>query len=67
MTEELRIWTNGYSNEELVGYEIVCWPECQMLMEIDGFREHSFLINDLYGISKYGSSAYVVEQEFLNQ
>lgn len=42
MTEELRIWTNGYSNEELVGYEIVCWPECQMLMEIDGFREHSF-------------------------
>ncbi len=46
-------------------YIVVEWPESQKLMELDGFRENSYLINDEQGISEYGSSAYFVNAEWL--
>lgn len=64
--EELQIWSGLYDEDELEGYEIVCWPESQDLMEIEGYRRHSYLIDDDFGIDKYGSSAYVVEKEWFD-
>lgn len=48
-------------------YEIIQWPEIQDLMEKDGFRENAYLVNDEQGISEYGSSAYFVNKEWLDQ
>lgn len=51
-------------------YEIVCWPESQMLMEKEGFFENCSLINSERGIEEYGYSAYLVDkdwyQKFIN-
>ena len=38
-------------------FEVVCWPESQMLMELDGFEENSYLVNDDMGLHEFGSSA----------
>lgn len=46
-------------------YIIVQWPDSQTLMELDGFKEHSYLINDDRGMADFGSSAYFVEKEWL--
>lgn len=43
---------------------IVCWPESQMLMEKKGFHANCTLINSEKGLEKYGSSAYLVEEEW---
>lgn len=48
-------------------YEVVCWPEVQSLMELDGFEEHSYLVNDEKGLEDFGSSAYFVEVEWLKE
>lgn len=45
---------------------IVCWPDTQELMEREGFHKHSWLINDEYGIKRFGSCAYVVEESWLD-
>lgn len=60
-------WMYGYSDTELMGYEIVCWPESQDCMEIADFYHHAYLINDDEGLEKYGSSAYVVEKSWLEE
>lgn len=46
-------------------YEIITWPEVQELMELDGFRENSYLINDEKGMEDFGSSAYFVSVNWL--
>lgn len=46
---------------------IVCWPESQNLMELDGFRENCSLINGERGLETYGSSAYLVNEEWYNE
>ena len=43
-------------------YIVVTWPEIQELMEEEGFKEHSYLINDDKGMEDFGSSAYFVEK-----
>lgn len=48
-------------------YVIVEWPDIQFLMTESGFNEHACLINDDEWVSKYGSSAYFVEEEWLNR
>lgn len=48
-------------------FEIVCWPDVQHLMEIEGFRENSYLITDEKGLQEYGSSAYFVRHEWLSK
>ena len=42
------------------GMKIVTWPESQLLMEHPDFENECLLINDEYGLDKYGSSAYWV-------
>lgn len=48
-------------------YEVVCWPEIQDLMELDGFEENAYLVNDEKGIEDFGSSAYFVDVEWLKE
>lgn len=64
---EVSIWPCGYTDEELVGYEVVLWPDSQDLMELDGFWENSYLINDEDGLEKFGSSAFVVDKSWLEK
>lgn len=42
-------------------YVVVQWPEIQEIMTIEGFEEHSYLIND----KDFGSSAYFVDYDWL--
>lgn len=48
-------------------FEVVCWPESQMLMELDGFEENSYLVNDDRGLHEFGSSAYFVNRKWLEE
>ena len=48
-------------------FEVVCWPESQMLMEVDGFEENSYLVNDDKGLLEFGSSAYFVNRKWLEE
>ena len=48
-------------------FEVVCWPESQMLMELDGFEENSYLVNDDMGLLEFGSSAYFVNSKWLEE
>ena len=45
-------------------FEVVCWPESQMLMELDGFEENSYLVNDDKGMLEFGSSAFFVNRKW---
>lgn len=47
-------------------YIVVEWPESQNLMEKDWFNECE-LINSDFGISEYGSSAYLVPENRYNE
>lgn len=46
--------------------KVVTWPECQDLMCYEGFDENSELINSEKGLDLYGSSAYYVDEDWLN-
>lgn len=46
-------------------YVVVQWPEIQEIMTIEGFKEHSYLINDTKGMEDFGSSAYFVDYDWL--
>lgn len=46
-------------------YTVVTWPEVQLLLDSEGFREHSYLISDEQGLDDFGSSAYFVETEWI--
>ena len=48
-------------------FEVVCWPESQMLMELDGFEENSYLVNDDRGLLEFGSSAFYVNRKGLEE
>lgn len=48
-------------------FEVVCWPESQMLMELDGFEENSYLVNDNRGLLEFGSSAFFVNRKWLEE
>ena len=48
-------------------FEVVCWPESQMLMELDGFEENSYLVNDDRGLHEFGSSAFFVNRKWLDE
>lgn len=50
-----------------MSYEIVCWPESQILMGKEGFYENCSLINSQRGLDEYGSSAFLVDQEWYNK
>ena len=46
-------------------YEVITWPDIQYFMDIPGFRENAYLINDSKGLDDFGSSAYFVNSERL--
>ncbi len=46
-------------------YEVVTWPDVQLLMDLDGFYENSYLVNDDAGMKDFGSSAYFVNTKWL--
>lgn len=46
-------------------YEVITWPDIQYFMDIPGFRENAYLINDSKGLDDFGSSAYFVNSEWL--
>ena len=48
-------------------YIVIQWPEIQLYMNCEGFREHAFLINDEYGMDTFGSSAYFVEEAWAKE
>lgn len=47
-------------------YVVIMWPESQDLMDREGFEENCHLINDDKGLGEYGSSAYFVDENWLN-
>ena len=65
-----RIYKNNRKTPILImdkNFEIVCWPESQELMAFEGFDENSELINSERGLDLYGSSAYYVDKEWLQE
>ena len=48
-------------------FEVVCWPESQTLMDIDGFDENAYLVNDDKGLLEFGSAAYLVKRRWLEE
>lgn len=48
-------------------YTVIQWPEIQAYMDIPGFRDNSYLVNDelVKGIEDFGSSAYFVDVQWL--
>lgn len=46
-------------------YEVVMWPECQELMDKEGWENNSYLISDDRGLNDFGSSAYFVKKSWL--
>lgn len=51
-------------NQDSFMYEVQVWPDVQILMELDGFKDNSVLIIEEPLFSKYGSSAYLVNVEW---
>lgn len=45
-------------------YIVIQWPEIQEFMEIEDFRENSYLINDEKGLEDFDSSAYFVKYDW---
>lgn len=48
-------------------YTIIEWPKIQDLMDLEGFEENAYLINDEKGIENFGSSAYFVNTSWLKE
>lgn len=69
LSDKLQTYQGSYNKRNLKkdGLCIVCWPESQTLCEMDNFCEHAWLINDTYGLNRFGSCAYVVEEDWYCQ
>lgn len=50
-----------------MAYIVIQWPDSQYYMGLEGFKENSYLINDKKGMKDFGSSAYFVNEEWLNE
>ncbi len=48
-------------------FEIVTFPDVQYLMEMDGFNENAYLVNDENGLAEFGSSAYFVRCSWMRR
>jgi len=49
------------------GFVVISWPESQLYMGLEGFKENSYLINDDKGLGDFGSSSYFVKRSWINQ
>lgn len=68
LSDKLEMYNGSYNKRTLKkeGLCIVIWPESQDLFCKPNFWEHAWLINDPYGLNRFGSSAYVVEESWFN-
>ena len=46
-------------------YIVIQWPEIREYVDLKGFRDNSYPINDGKGINDFGISAYFVNKEWL--
>lgn len=69
LSDKLEMYNGSYNKRTLKeeGLCIVTWPESQDLFSKTDFWQHAWLINDPYGLNRFGSSAYVVEEAWLNK
>lgn len=66
LSDKLEMYNGSYNKRTLKneGLCIVTWPDSQELCEMPNFWEHAWLINDDYGLRRFGSCAYVVEENW---
>lgn len=48
-------------------YKVIQWPDIQELMDKSGFEDNSYLINDDKGLDDFGSSAYFINLQWLEE
>jgi hypothetical protein len=48
-------------------YKVIQWPDIQELMDKPGFEDNSYLINDDKGLDDFGSSAYFINLQWLEE
>ena len=48
-------------------YTVVQWPDIQELMDKPGTEDNSYLINDDKGLDDFGSSAYFINLQWLEE
>jgi len=46
-------------------FTVICWPDIQQFMDVEGFRDNTHLINDDTLYEEYGDSAYFVRKQWL--
>ena len=63
LLNDLKLYVDNIN--KMTTYTVVTWPEVQLLLDLEEFKEHSYLINDDRGLDDFGSSAYFVETEWL--
>ena len=65
----VQIWDGSLDEDELEkeGYDIVTWPDSQIIFDKEDFFDHCWLINDEEGYNTYGSCAYVVDKDWFNK
>lgn len=73
--------TNGVHNDDIIkvmsevcmseidndDYKLICWPECQTLLEEPDAEHHMCLANDIYFLDTYGGQAYFAQKKWLNK
>jgi len=69
LSDKLQTYNGSYNKRTLKkdGLCIVTWPDSQSLCEMENFWEHAWLINDDYGLRRFGSCAYVVEEDWYTE
>lgn len=58
----VKLFTLNSASEK---WTVVQWPEIQNLMDLEGFEDNAYLINDEKGLNNFGSSAYFVNENWL--
>lgn len=58
----VKLFTLNSASEK---WTIVQWPEIQDLMDLEGFKDNAYPINDEKGMEDFGSSAYFVNENWL--
>ena len=56
-------WHENYCPQDCT---IITWPDSQDYMDEEWWDEHAELISDKVGLAIYGSSAFIVPNEFIN-
>ena len=63
----MEIWNKGYTDRDLQGFEIVCWPISQYLVNGPDYQNFCKLINDKEGLRRFGACSCVVDLRWLKE